>query len=168
MSDHCLAHFLSLTITLELKKQQQPRLLFSFPHGIGHPRFFLGSDSAPHRVKDKLPTLTSCGGGCAAGIYTSPYLLPILACAFESALGPSKTIISPIGLDRLEGFVSRFGRSFYGLPETTDETDQIRLLRTTDDEKEHDGWVKMEKKQEEEMVVIPFWYGKRLGWKIEG
>lgn len=66
----------------------------------GNPRFFLGSDSAPHARAQKE---------CAhphAGVFSSPILVPLLAERFE-ALGC---------LDRLADFSSRFGREFYGLP----------------------------------------------------
>lgn len=65
----------------------------------GHPRFFLGSDSAPHPRQAKE---AACG---CAGVFTSPLLLPYLADCFER-----------IGaLDRLTDFCSVFGRTFHGL-----------------------------------------------------
>jgi dihydroorotase len=66
----------------------------------GDRRFFLGTDSAPH------PTHAKEAECCAAGCFTAPVALPILAQAFESAGA----------LDRLEGFTSLFGPAFYGLP----------------------------------------------------
>ena len=66
----------------------------------GNPKFFLGSDSAPHPVASKE---CACG---AAGVYTAPVLLPSLAEAFENAGR----------LDRLESFTSQFGAEFYRLP----------------------------------------------------
>jgi len=66
----------------------------------GHPRFFLGSDSAPHTREAK-----ESGAGCA-GIFTTPLLLPYLADSFDRM----------DCLDRLSSFVSGFGRDFYELP----------------------------------------------------
>ncbi len=66
----------------------------------GSPKFFLGSDSAPHTVSTKE---CDCG---AAGIYSAPVLLPLLAQIFEEENA----------LDKLEKFTSEFGASFYGLP----------------------------------------------------
>lgn len=66
----------------------------------GDARFFFGSDSAPHPDPRKLGP---CG---AAGCFTAPVALPILAHVFEEAGA----------LDRLEGFVSAAGAAFYGLP----------------------------------------------------
>ncbi len=66
----------------------------------GHPRFFLGSDSAPHERGMKE---TACG---CAGVFTSPFLMPYLADCFER-LG---------ALPRLADFAACFGHVFYGLP----------------------------------------------------
>jgi dihydroorotase len=65
----------------------------------GHPKFFLGSDSAPH------PRAAKESAAAPAGVFTSPILLPLLAQRFEE-LGC---------LERLEGFACRFGADFYGL-----------------------------------------------------
>ncbi len=64
----------------------------------GSPRFFFGSDSAPH------PPAAKAGG--AAGCYSAPVAMSLLAAAFEDAGR----------LDRLEAFVSENGARFYGLP----------------------------------------------------
>ena len=66
----------------------------------GNPRFFLGTDSAPHARHAKE---TDCG---CAGIYTAHAGLELYAEAFAAAGA----------LDRLEGFASRHGAQFYGLP----------------------------------------------------
>ncbi len=66
----------------------------------GNPRFFFGSDSAPHlRAKKEGPR-------CAAGVFSSPVCLPLLAELFEREGA----------LEALEGFVSERGAAFYGLP----------------------------------------------------
>ena len=66
----------------------------------GDQRFFLGTDSAPHPTHLKE---NACG---CAGVFSAPNALACLAQTFEDA----------DALDRLEGFVSRFGAGFYGLP----------------------------------------------------
>jgi dihydroorotase len=66
----------------------------------GSPKFFLGTDSAPHARHTKE---TSCG---CAGVYTAHAALELYAEAFEAANA----------LDKLEGFASRHGPAFYGLP----------------------------------------------------
>jgi dihydroorotase len=68
----------------------------------GHPRFFMGSDSAPHPRSAKE---SACG---CAGVFTSPLLLPYLADTFDR-LGC---------LERLADFTSTSGRHFHGLPAT--------------------------------------------------
>ncbi|MEX1362785.1 MAG: dihydroorotase [Nannocystaceae bacterium] len=66
----------------------------------GSPRFFLGTDSAPHETGTKL---SACG---CAGIYSAPIALSLYAEVFDS-LG---------ALPALEGFASRHGPAFYRLP----------------------------------------------------
>jgi dihydroorotase len=76
----------------------------------GHPRFFSGSDSAPHLRQDK-----ECGSGCA-GIFSAPFHLPFLAWRF-----------SQWGIaHRLQPFTSSFGREFYRLPENGH---RVRLIQ---------------------------------------
>ena len=65
----------------------------------GNPKFFLGTDSAPH-----ARTLKEAACGCA-GIYTAHAAIELYAAAFEEAGA----------LERLEGFASEFGAAFYGL-----------------------------------------------------
>ncbi|MCK0138197.1 dihydroorotase [Aliiroseovarius sp. F47248L] len=70
----------------------------------GDPRFFLGTDSAPH------PTHVKESECCSAGCFTAPNALSILAETFEAAGA----------LDKLEGFTSIHGPAFYGLPVNED------------------------------------------------
>jgi len=70
----------------------------------GNPKFFLGTDSAPHGQSAK-----ECGCGCA-GIYTAHAGIELYAEVFE-AVG---------ALDKLEGFASHFGPDFYGLARNSD------------------------------------------------
>ncbi len=67
----------------------------------GNPKFFLGTDSAPHETTTKE---NACG---CAGCYTAYAGIELYAEAFDAAGA----------LDRLEGFASRFGPAFYQLPE---------------------------------------------------
>ncbi|KAG5646456.1 hypothetical protein DXG03_003506 [Asterophora parasitica] len=114
----------------------------------GHPRFFLGSDSAPHLPHTKSTSTPS--HGCAAGIYTSPILLPLVAHLLES-FG---------ALDKLEGFVSNFGRAFYKQA-TSVEHSKVVLRRPTAGKALVD-----EKYTLGEDSVVPFWAGGELGWEI--
>jgi dihydroorotase len=82
-----------------LKREQHRRALVKAATS-GNPKFFLGTDSAPHHRATKE---TCCG---TAGMYTAHAALELYAEAFEAA----------DALDRLDGFASRFGADFYGLP----------------------------------------------------
>ena len=66
----------------------------------GNPKYFLGTDSAPH-ARDMKEAASGC-----AGVYTAHAALELYAVAFEEAGA----------LDKLEGFASRFGPQFYKLP----------------------------------------------------
>jgi dihydroorotase len=74
------------------------------------PRFFFGSDSAPHPLHAK-----ECEQGCA-GCYTSHAALELLAELFEEL----------DALDRLEPFVSDRGAAFYGLPPNSGSIELVR------------------------------------------
>jgi dihydroorotase len=88
--------------------------------------------------------------GCAAGIYTSPILLPLTAHLLES-FG---------ALDKLEGFVSKNGRAFYKKEvASTDGNDIVRLR------KRKAGVTGKYTLKEEE--VVSFWSGKDLDWEID-
>jgi dihydroorotase len=76
----------------------------------GSPKFFLGTDSAPHAQSAKE---SSCG---CAGLYTAHAAIELYAEAFEAAGA----------LDRLEGFASHFGPDFYGLPRNRDTITLVR------------------------------------------
>ena len=69
----------------------------------GNPKFFLGTDSAPHAIKNKE---SACG---CAGIYTAHAAIELYAEFFEQENA----------LDKLEGFASQFGADFYKLPRNT-------------------------------------------------
>jgi dihydroorotase len=76
----------------------------------GNPKFFLGTDSAPHSRETKE---AACG---CAGIYNAHAAIELYAAAFEEAGA----------LDKLEGFASRFGAAFYGLPPNQDTITLVR------------------------------------------
>jgi dihydroorotase len=85
---------------LPVAKREKHRLALRRAATSGSPRYFLGTDSAPH-----VDALKEHACGCA-GCFTATNTLPILAHVFEEEGA----------LDRLEGFVSRHGPAFYGLP----------------------------------------------------
>jgi dihydroorotase len=86
-----------------LKREEDRRALVAAATS-GNPKYFLGTDSAPHPRGSKE---CACG---SAGIYTAHAAIELYAEAFEAA----------DALDKLEGFASRYGADFYGLPRNTD------------------------------------------------
>jgi len=85
---------------LPVLKRERHRLALVEAAVSGHPRFFLGTDSAPHPVAGKE---SACG---CAGAFSAHAALEFYAQVFEQAGA----------LERLEGFASHFGPDFYGLP----------------------------------------------------
>ncbi|MEC8214690.1 MAG: dihydroorotase [Cyanobacteriota bacterium] len=88
---------------LPVAKRERHRLALRHAATSGDPRFFLGTDSAPHSRQSKE---TSCG---CAGIFNAPYALESYAQVFEQEGA----------LAHLEGFASRYGPAFYRLPLNT-------------------------------------------------
>ena len=86
-----------------LKREQHRQALIAAAIS-GNPKFFLGTDSAPHAVGAKE---SACG---CAGIYTAHAAMELYAEAFEDAGA----------LDKLEAFASFYGADFYGLPRNRD------------------------------------------------
>ena len=85
---------------LPVVKREKHRLAVRQAAVSGSPKFFLGTDSAPHAREAKE---SACG---CAGIFNAPYALESYAQAFEEEGA----------IDRLEGFASEHGPRFYGLP----------------------------------------------------
>jgi dihydroorotase len=107
----------------------------------GNPRFFLGTDSAPHPVRDKL---AACG---CAGCFSAPVALPMYAEAFEEAGA----------LARLEGFASHHGADFYGLARNTE---RITLERA--------AWQPPGQVAFGADHVAPLGQGETLAWRVRG
>lgn len=105
----------------------------------GHSRFFLGTDSAPHPVRDKE---SACG---CAGIYSAHAAIEFYAEVFEQAGR----------LDRLEAFASFHGPDFYGLPHNSD---RISLIR--------ESWQIPEQVELGEEKLIPLRAGEQARWKL--
>ena len=85
---------------LPIVKREEHRLSVRRAATSGSPKFFLGTDSAPHEVAAKE---SACG---CAGIFNAPFALETYATMFDE----------DDALDRLEGFASLHGPAFYGLP----------------------------------------------------
>lgn len=85
---------------LPVAKREEHRLALRKAATSGDPRFFLGTDSAPH-----VDPAKECGCGCA-GIFTAPNAMACLAQVFEEEGA----------LDLLSAFASGYGPEWYGLP----------------------------------------------------
>ena len=105
----------------------------------GDPRFFLGTDSAPHPQHAK-----ECGCGCA-GCYTAHAAIELYAEVFEQEHA----------LDKLEGFASLHGADIYGLP----RNERQITLRKTD-------WQVPESYRFGEDRVVPLRAGQPVRWQL--
>ncbi|WP_020210287.1 dihydroorotase [Gilvimarinus chinensis] len=106
----------------------------------GNPKFFLGTDSAPH-AKSKKEAACGC-----AGSYTAFSAIELYAEAFDRA---GK-------LDRLEGFASHFGADFYGLPRNDSS---ITLTNTP--------WQLPETLPYLNETIVPLCAGETINWQIK-
>ncbi|WP_455198619.1 dihydroorotase [Kaarinaea lacus] len=105
----------------------------------GNPKFFLGTDSAPHTKGTKE---SSCG---CAGIFSAHAALELYAQAFEQAGA----------LDKLEGFASFFGADFYGLPRNQNTVTLVK-----------EAWQLPEELPFADQTLVPFFAGDTLEWKL--
>jgi dihydroorotase, homodimeric type len=107
----------------------------------GNPKFFLGTDSAPHPRSAKEST---CG---CAGVYTAHAAIELYAEAFEQAGA----------LDKLEAFASFHGADFYKLPRNKDS---ITLKK--------ESWIVPSQLGFGNETLIPLRAGESLAWKLIG
>ena len=105
----------------------------------GNPKFFLGTDSAPHTRTSKE---SSCG---CAGCFSALHAIELYAEAFESV----------DALDKLEAFASFYGPDFYQLPRNTE---QITLSKTT--------WRIPDELPFTESGLVPLRAGQEMTWQM--
>jgi len=125
---------------LPIIKREKHRLALVKAATSGNPKFFLGTDSAPHITSLKE---TSCG---CAGCYSAYAALELYAEIFERAGA----------LNKLEGFASFFGADFYRLPRNSDT---VTLEKTT--------WSIPLFYGENDNTVTPLKAGEELSWKMQ-
>ena len=123
---------------LPVVKREQHRLAVRAAATSGSPKFFLGTDSAPHAKNAK-----ESGCGCA-GIFNAPFALEAYATVFEEEGA----------LDRLEAFTSENGANFYGLPPNEGTVTLERTETTVPDQLAGD--------------IVPFLAGQTIGWRFVG
>jgi dihydroorotase len=126
---------------LPVAKREFHRLALREAAVSGNPKYFLGTDSAPHSLSAKE---SACG---CAGIFNAPFALESYALVFEEEGA----------LDRLEGFASIHGPNFYKLP-LNEGTVTLRKMAT----------LVPESLDCEGTPVSPFHAGEEIGWRFEG
>lgn len=125
---------------LPILKREEHRLALVQAATSGNPKFFLGTDSAPHAKHTKE---AACG---CAGMYTAHTAIELYAEAFEAANA----------LDKLEGFASVYGADFYALPRNTA---QITLAKET--------WTVPANLPFDQDVIVPLRAGQAVHWKLK-
>lgn len=127
---------------LPILKRESHREALIAAAASGNPRFFLGTDSAPHAQHTKE---NACG---CAGCYTALHAMELYATAFEQVGA----------LDKLEGFSSVFGAQFYGLPLNARK---VRLLK--------EEWTLPDALSfVDGQSLVPLNAGETMGWKFAG
>jgi dihydroorotase len=127
------------TYCLPVAKRERHRLAVRKAATSGSPKFFLGTDSAPHAIERKE---TACG---CAGIFNAPHALESYLAAFDE----------DGALDRFEAFASLNGPRFYGLPVNEGTVTLERIEQTVPDRLPAAG-----------TALVPFHAGETLAWRM--
>jgi dihydroorotase len=124
---------------LPILKREEHRLALVQAAISGSPKFFLGTDSAPHPKSAKE---SACG---CAGMYSAHAAIELYAEVFEAENA----------LNKLEAFASFYGADFYGLPRNQD---QITLVK--------ESWQVPDEMPFGEDVLVPLRAGQEVVWKM--
>ncbi|MCO5119987.1 MAG: dihydroorotase [Burkholderiaceae bacterium] len=124
---------------LPVLKRERHRLALVEAATSGDPRFFLGTDSAPHAAR-----LKEHAAACA-GCYTAPHAIELYATVFEMQGR----------LDRLEAFASFHGADFYGLPRNQERVELVR-----------ENWTVPESLPFGADSIVPLAGGEVLRWRL--
>ena len=123
---------------LPILKREKHRQALIKAATSGNPKFFLGTDSAPHSRDNKE---NSCG---CAGCFSALHAIELYAEVFESVNA----------LDKLEAFASFYGADFYQLPRNKE---QITLTKST--------WCVPDELPFVDSGLVPLWAGEELKWQ---
>jgi dihydroorotase len=126
---------------LPVAKREVHRLALRKAATSGSPKFFLGTDSAPHAVG-----LKEAACGCA-GIFNAPYALESYVTVFEEEGA----------LDKFEGFASLYGPVFYGLPVNEAAVMLEKAATPVPAQIDANG-----------TMIVPFHAGEELSWRYLG
>ena len=124
---------------LPILKREEHRVALVKAAISGNPKYFLGTDSAPHAKHTKE---AACG---CAGIYTAHAAIELYAEAFENANA----------LDKLEGFASFYGADFYGLSRNSEK---ITLVK--------ESWLVPNELPLGDEILVPLRAGQQVHWKL--
>ncbi len=124
---------------LPVAKREVHRLALRKAATSGSPKFFLGTDSAPHAVGAKE---SACG---CAGIFNAPYALESYAAVFDQESA----------LDKFEAFASEHGPRFYGLPLNRETVTLERGVAMVPERIDAGG-----------TPIVPFHAGEDIGWRL--
>ncbi len=124
---------------LPVAKREMHRLALRKAATSGTPKYFLGTDSAPHAKSAKE---SACG---CAGIFNAPYALESYIAVFDEENA----------LDKFEGFASVHGPHFYGLPLNESMVTLERAPTPVPETLDLDG-----------TPIVPFHAGETLGWRL--
>jgi dihydroorotase len=129
---------------LPVAKRELHRLALRAAATSGNPRFFLGTDTAPHGRGAKE---SACG---CAGIFNAPFAIESYAAVFEQERA----------LDRLEGFASEHGPRFYGLPLNPGSITLVREPVTVPER------LHLNDAAGTAVDLVPFHAGETLPWRL--
>ena len=124
---------------LPVAKREVHRLALRKAATSGSPKYFLGTDSAPHAKSAKE---SACG---CAGIFNAPYALESYITVFDEEGA----------LDRFEAFASENGPRFYGLPLNENRVTLERAPTQVPEQLDLDG-----------TPIVPFHAGETLAWRL--
>ncbi len=129
---------------LPVAKRELHRIALRAAATSGNPKFFIGTDSAPHARHAKE---SACG---CAGIFNAPYAIESYAAVFEQENA----------LEKLEGFASEFGPRFYGLP--------LNEGTITLERQPHEvpRQLHLNDAAGTSVDLVPFHAGETLGWRL--
>jgi dihydroorotase len=130
---------------LPVAKRELHRIALRAAATSGNPKFFLGTDSAPHSREAKE---SACG---CAGIFNAPFAIESYAAVFEQ----------DNALDKLEGFASEFGARFYGLPLNAGTITLERQPQVVPSALQLDGG------GGSPIELVPFHAGHTLPWRLQ-
>ena len=128
---------------LPILKREEHRVALVKAATSGNPKFFLGTDSAPHAKHTKE---AACG---CAGMYTAHAAMELYAEAFEEVGA----------LDKLEGFASFYGADFYGLPRNKAQITLVKERWQVPESLPFGDVVQGEK-------LVPLRAGQSVNWKL--